>query len=601
MRFSPTYRFLQRKTLNKSLFLSVFLLFCTILGANSALALLRLDFEQKYFVHKDHQVWDFSIVRPDTVYHIFYHTIHESTPSASQGDTIWHSTSQDLKHWNIEGPILTVGQGDWDAGALWAPDVFFDEASGLWKIAFTGCDSRMNQRICMAESPDLYNWSKLGANPVIEPDPEQYTWDPDLYWSDFRDPYIYRENDQWHMLVTAKQWLGHQTGVLYHGVSDDLVNWTDVGIFFENNGDDPWRVLESPQYKIVDDHHYLFFGEYDTGGLSVVSSRNPNTFTMDRRVVFDNGYAPEVDEFDPGVHVVSRLAPYIHPQTDVLSYVVRLDTLQFNDGEVDVYRAPPLNENWEVWGGISCLANPTFGDNPQFRGDEPVGTVGNSYFGSSEYYQGPLSQKGSPGTRLGNGAKGYLKSYPFIATGDRIELLVSGGYYPETCFVGLFDATTHQLLYSETGNQRNQMSLRTWDLTPYQGQMLYVLILDDEGGEMGFINVDEIVEVIDTVSTVQNPDPRRLLENHYASPNPFNPMTMVRFTLANDLDIKVAIYDVRGREIWNSGLVHGTTGDNFVAWQGVDHTGQSAPAGTYLYSIEAQGTVAASGKLSLVK
>ncbi|MCK9997212.1 MAG: hypothetical protein KAH56_13135, partial [Candidatus Krumholzibacteria bacterium] len=42
--------------------------------------LVRLDFEQKYFQHPGRQVWDFSIIRPDSVHHIFYHTILESTP-----------------------------------------------------------------------------------------------------------------------------------------------------------------------------------------------------------------------------------------------------------------------------------------------------------------------------------------------------------------------------------------------------------------------------------------------------------------------------------------------------------------------------------------
>ncbi len=236
MRFSPTCRPLQSGSLNIHGLMVIFFLLPTLFAAGSAQALLRLDFEQKYFNHQDRQVWDFSIVRPDSVYHIFYHTIHESTPHASHADTIWHSTSQDLKHWTVQGPILVVGQGPWDSGAIWAPDVFFDEASDFWMIAYTGCDDNMNQRICMAESPDLFNWTKLDANPVLEPDPSQYAWDPDATWSDFRDPFIYREDDQWHILVTAKQLLSGATGVLYHGVSDDLLNWTDVGPFFINDG-----------------------------------------------------------------------------------------------------------------------------------------------------------------------------------------------------------------------------------------------------------------------------------------------------------------------------------------------------------------------------
>jgi Glycosyl hydrolases family 32 N-terminal domain len=579
-----------------------FILLIAFLEAGSALALVRLDFEQKYYQHKDRQVWDFSIIRPDSVYHIFYHTIHEVNPAAANGDTIWHGTSKDLKHWDLVGPILVVGPEYWDAGAMWAPDVFYDDATGIWKIAYTGCDVQMNQRICLAESPDLYTWKKVRPNPVLTPDPEVYIWNDSQWWSNFRDPFVYKVNDEWHILVTALQWQTQGTGVLYHGVSRDLIDWTDQGVIFSNDGNVPSNVLESPQYKVVGDYHYLFFGEYDTYGLSVISGLDPQDWTMANRTVFDFGYAPEIDEFDTGHYMVSRLAPYNHPQTDVRSYAVRLDTLEFGpDGTVDGVNSYPLNDNWESWSGIACQANPTFGDNPGFRGEESVGMVGNGYFGSGEYYQGPLSGKGQPGTRLGDVAKGSLNSYPFMVIGDRMDLLVSGGIYPETCFVALMDAGTDTVIYKETGNNQNLMTLRSWNLRPHKGQMCYIRIEDNETGEMGTINVDEIIEVVDTVSSTEHPDVRQVLMAHRAAPNPFNPMTIISFVLDRELEVEIRIHDLRGREIWTSGEVRATTGDNSVTWQGVDTHAQPAPAGTYLYSIEVQGAIAASGKLSLVK
>lgn len=582
-------------------FLYVPLLFLAMLIAGEARALLRIDFEQKYFQHPQRQVWDFSIIRPDSVYHIFYHTIHEQTPQASYGDTIWHATTPDLKHWQIEGPILTVGPESHDAGAIWAPDVFYDEAAGNYKILYTGNDNQMNQSICLAESPDLYSWTKSPANPVIEPDPEQYIWSRDEWWSDFRDPFVWRQDDQWHVLVTAKQWLGVQTGVLYHGVSDDLINWTDVGIFFQNDGANPWRVLESPQFHFINDNYWLFFGEFDTGGLSAISSRVPS-FSMDNREVFDYGYAPEIDQFDEGTRVVSRLAPYNNPLIDGLSYPVRLDTVTFaTDGTLNVLKPHPLGDYFESWGGISCLAQPTFGDNPAFREHTPVGMVGNSYFGSAEYFQGPLSGRGSPGTRLGDAATGHATSYPFMVTGDRIEMLVGGGEYPETCYVALLDAETGDVLLSETGGGFETMTPRVWDVRPFQGMTCKIHITDQENGPMGYINVDEIIEIVDPLSSVNTPDPRLALRDHGAAPNPFNPSTRIRFTLDRPMEVQVRIHDLRGREIWSSERLDLSAGLQSVGWQGVDHGGRGVPGGTYLYSIKADSGLAASGKLSLVK
>ncbi len=461
--------------------------------------LVRLDFEQKYFQHTDRQVWDFSIIRSDSVYHIYYHTILETTPNATRADTIWHATSPDLKHWNIEGPVLLVGPEPWDSGAIWAPDVFRDEANNRWAIAYTGCDDQFNQRICMAYSQDLYTWEKSPTNPTVVPDPDLYIWNPDGGWGNFRDPFVYRQDDQWHMLVTAKQSLTVTTGVLYHGTSNDLETWLDVGILFANDGVDPWRVPESSQYHVIGDYHHLFFGEFDTPGVTLLSAQQPDDWTMANRVLLDYGYAPEINEFDPGIRIFSRLAPFQHYNGIDLSYVVRLDTLVTDpDGaNPSVHKPHPLDDNWAVHTGTSTLAAPTFGDNPLWRGEPSVGLVGNGYFGSKEYYQGPLSGRGGPGTKLGDSVTGLLESHPFIVAGQRMDLLVGGGNYPATLYVALVNAADSTIIYSETGLDNDLMTPREWDLVPYQGMECIIRIVDLETGPFGHINVDEIVEIHD--------------------------------------------------------------------------------------------------------
>jgi sucrose-6-phosphate hydrolase SacC (GH32 family) len=210
----------------RSWLLSVVLLLAFVPGAT---ALVRFDFEQKFYRHPGRQVWDFSIIRPDSVYHIFYHSINELTPSAVHGDTIWQASSLDLKHWSSPTPILTVGQGPWDAGAIRAPDVFRDEANKRWGIAYTGCDASYNQSICLAYSTDLLQWTKAPENPTIQPDSSLYVWDKNGAWSNFRDPFIYRQDSRWHVLVTAQQDLGARRGVIYHATSEDLSGGTMWG------------------------------------------------------------------------------------------------------------------------------------------------------------------------------------------------------------------------------------------------------------------------------------------------------------------------------------------------------------------------------------
>ena len=467
-----------------------------------AQGLVRLDFEMKYYQHTGRQVWDFSIIRPDSVYHIYYCSIHESTPHASYADTIWHATSPDLKHWDLAGPILTVGPEPYDTGAIWAPDVFRDEAGDRWGIAYTGCDDDFVQRICMAYSTDLYKWRKSDLNPTVVPDTNQYAWNPNIVWSDFRDPFLYRQDNQWHMLVTVKKYLEGLTGVLYHGTSYDLENWLDVGYLFANDGPEISHVLESSQYHVIGNYHHLLFGEFATTGITLLSAQDPADWTMASSVLLDYGTAPELDEFDPGIHIFSRLAPYYWADEEILSYTVRLDTLRTDpDGaHPSVFKPHPLDEDWAVRTGIANLGNPTFGDNPVFRGDPSTGMVGNGFYGSQEYFQGPLSGRGGPGSRLGPAVTGTLESHHFTVEGQRMFLLVGGGNYPATCYIALFDAADSMVIYSETGQGQELMTRREWDLVPYQGRECIIRIVDAESGPMGYINVDEIMEIDDLVA-----------------------------------------------------------------------------------------------------
>lgn len=566
-------------------------------------ALVRFDFEQKYYQHPGRQVWDFSIIRPDSIYHIFYHTIAEATPNAAFADTIWQATSRDLKHWDTPVPILTVGQGPWDEGAIWAPDVFRDEANNRWGLAYTGCDAAMNQSICLAFSPDLVNWTKADANPVVQADSTTYVWDKSSGWADFRDPYIYRQDDQWHILVTAKQDLSGNKGVVYHGTSPDLAVWTDVGPLFVNDGETPYKVLESSQFRTIGSTSYLWFGEFDTAGVTMLAAAQPGDWTMANRTLLDYGYAPEIDEFDPGIHIYSRLAPFSRPSgPSDLSYVVRLDTLLTDpDGSnARVLLAHPLDDNWPVHSGSMNLASPTFGDNPLWRDEPSVGLVGNSYFSSQEYYRGPLSGKGSPGTKIGDAFTGVCESSSFPVTGNRMTLLVGGGVYPATCYVALVDDETGDVLYSETGTGSNPMTPREWDLRPYLGRVCHVTIVDQETGPMGYINVDEIVEHADPEVSGGITTPVRPLRAR-AWPNPFNPRTTISFEAGRTGSCEVRVHDLRGHLVWTSGPFTAHAGTNSVVWSGMDRNGSPAGAGTYLYVISLEGAVRASAKISLVK
>jgi hypothetical protein len=64
-------------------------------------------------------------------------------------------------------------------------------------------------------------------------------------------------------------------------------------------------------------------------------------------------------------------------------------------------------------------------------------------------------------------------------------------------------------------------------------------------------------------------------------PNPFNPATTVRFTLARDANVKIAVYDVRGalvRVLVDRSM---SRGEHTADWNGTDAQGRSVATGVY--------------------
>jgi len=254
-----------------------------------------------------------------------------------------------------------------------------------------------------------------------------------------------------------------------------------------------------------------------------------------------------------------------------------------------------------AYAGNICLGNPTFGDNPARRGEEPVGLVGNFYFGSREYFQGPLSGRGDAGRELGNTATGWLESHPFVVEGNSIEMLLSGTPNLEECYIALMDAAADTVLRRMTGHAEGTMIPRSWDVRDLVGREAYIRIEDSDF--YGHICVDEIRETFDIVTGAGDGGPLpadALLLDHGPRPNPFNPATTLRFELAAPATVRARIHDLRGRLVWESPARALGAGPGSIAWRGTDRGGVRAPGGTYVYRLEADGRPVATGKLTLV-
>ena len=108
------------------------------------------------------------------------------------------------------------------------------------------------------------------------------------------------------------------------------------------------------------------------------------------------------------------------------------------------------------------------------------------------------------------------------------------------------------------------------------------------------LNVELIMGIIDDLLP---PKKYSLLQAH---PNPFNPITILRYDLPVDNHIILTIYDLNGREINQIVNTSQPAGHHSVMWNSTDSFGKPVSAGVYLYQIRA-GEFVQTRKMVLLK
>ena len=83
----------------------------------------------------------------------------------------------------------------------------------------------------------------------------------------------------------------------------------------------------------------------------------------------------------------------------------------------------------------------------------------------------------------------------------------------------------------------------------------------------------------------QLPPSFQLYQNY---PNPFNPTTTINYTIPRDAQVRLVIYDLRGRLVATLVDEFQTGGYKSSKWNAVDDRGRKAPAGIYIYSIQVE-------------
>ena len=180
-------------------------------------------------------IWDSWIADDGERFHLFFLKAPRALEDPGlrhTAATIGHASSLDLVDWDVHPDALGPSEHGFDDLALWTGSVARGD-DGLWRLYYTavnrGGRGVHDQRIGFAESEDLMTWRRAAAEPLVEPDPCWYRMlgDGSGASETWRDPFVFRDGDVWHMLITARDPTAERLfdGVLAHARSRDMRTW----------------------------------------------------------------------------------------------------------------------------------------------------------------------------------------------------------------------------------------------------------------------------------------------------------------------------------------------------------------------------------------
>lgn len=595
---------------------AVLVLLLTVIGAAVSGAAM-FDFERPVFWEAGYSVKDHSLIEVEGVFHLYYIRGDETT--------FGYASSPDLIHWTIHDPVLEAGPESWDSTRIWAPMIVpYPNNPGYLLMYYTGVNEHYAQRTCLALTTVPSIWHKAPAI-LFEPfhgDPSWIYWN-ELEWSNYRDPCFYSEDGVCYLLHTS-QTADRFYSVIALAASDDHFTWHDAGPLYIHNN---WTLLESSFLIKRNGKYHLFFTEEGVGGVShMASDALLSGWDIATRSIIDGGHAAELLYAGSDGYIFSRHSGYTSP-SGIKVTTIRFDTLSFYGDTPQVNPVKSFGSDWTVLWGTAFDHQPVFGDNPRFRGEDTtdVAFEGNWWIGTYESFNGPLTGT-YPGSSQGDEPRGAIRSRIFTVVGTEMRLLVGGGNYPDSCHVALCDALSGRILHRETGRNTDHMDERLWNLLPYRHRDVYITIVDNCSGPFGHINVDGIEERLSSVppspddgdvdltidkglrekmrhslssqNGIEAPSPPPSIANY---PNPFNPVTEIRFSTAPNSSCTIIIYATSGEEVMRFTAATDGEGTGRVWWDGRNRGGRLVAAGIYPAVLHDDERVLAHCKLVLLK
>ena len=182
-----------------------------------------------------------------------YHIFNQKNASNIQLRQInWgHYSSPDLIHWTEEKVALSPDH-EYDKNGIWSGHAVIND-EGIPQLFYTAGKESYGVGTAVPADEDLITWKKYDGNPVIDVKPEAFDR------TDMRDQYVWKEGDNWYMIIGFGITGGHPHGTLLLYRSTDLLHWTFVHLLYEGKPeiDESGEFWEMPAFVRFGDKYFL--------------------------------------------------------------------------------------------------------------------------------------------------------------------------------------------------------------------------------------------------------------------------------------------------------------------------------------------------------
>lgn len=520
-------------------------------------------------------------------------------------------------------PIVTPGPEVWDAAHNRVPWVWKEGSD--YHMIYTGANGGNDYQIGYATSTDGITWTKHPSNPVFNCP----------YWA-------HNDSESWGVIKVGSEYLmwycSRAVREIGLAVSTDLINWTPYTTtpIYASSGDpsDDRYNHYCPDIFTYGGLYYMLVCNYNSsfnyGKLYLYSCTNPYFLEIDRHLVRiahtagPDGAWDDHETDTPFVFTFDIERSHFYNDELWCYYSSEGGANLWKEGlliETDIAAAlsdaplPGTLGDWEVTGDVWAVDNPAHRGSQSVQHHDPSGSIATRLTGVI-----PSKERGAVGAWLcrtstsagdydiyiyegsilacaaGLGRDGdfhfwdgdfqptgitwavdtwYLVSITFNTAADSFDFVVLGE-----------DLTEHVRI--EGISFANDVS--SIDEVLFYSSLAYVGdCYADDFRVCNWCGSDPVIVVggEETDGTTAVPDVPQshsytLYQNH---PNPFNPMTRIRYFIPADCHVYLEIYSIFGKKVATLVDENQEMGERNVLWDGKNHRGTRVASGIYFYRL----------------